>query len=95
MSYNQSRKYRNILKSCTIIVFLIAQLLFSQGIEWQREYEAVVNGDTLPSAYLGGINFSKPAFVDIDADGNFDMFTGDEANLINLQWVPQLFCVQS
>ena len=40
--------------------------------QWQREFSAVVNGDTLSGAYAGGLRYARVKLVDIDADGDFD-----------------------
>lgn len=43
---------------------------------WQQEFGAQVNGAFHPNAYTGGFGLSRPAFVDIDNDGDQDMFVG-------------------
>jgi len=73
--YNQTKI--SIMKIFAIIILLITQVLFSQEIDWQREYQAVVDGDTLFFAYSGGFSHFKPAFVDIDGDADFDLFVGE------------------
>ena len=45
-------------------------------ITWERVFEATVSGSIWENAYSGGIDFSAPTFVDIDNDGDSDMFTG-------------------
>jgi len=37
-----------------------------------------VDGQVVNCAFAGGMEFSKPTLVDIDADGDLDMFIGDE-----------------
>jgi hypothetical protein len=44
--------------------------------EWQREYGAMLNGEYSSSAYIGEKDFSRSAFVDIDNDGDSDVFLG-------------------
>jgi len=45
--------------------------------KWRREFRAELDGQTVDCAFAGGMEFSKPAFVDIDADGDPDLFVGD------------------
>ncbi|MBU4488547.1 MAG: VCBS repeat-containing protein [Candidatus Omnitrophica bacterium] len=45
-------------------------------IEWQREYGAMVDGEYATGAYAEGIDNSRPALVDIENDGDSDMFIG-------------------
>ncbi len=40
--------------------------------------KAKVEGQAIDCAFAGGMGFSKPSLVDIDADGDLDMFIGDE-----------------
>ena len=51
---------------------------------WQKEYEGMVDGNYLAEAYIGSSrNYSKPTFVDIDNDGDYDMFVGEVTGNIN------------
>lgn len=52
-------------------------------IRWNKEYEAIIDGRVLDCAYSGGMEFCKPTFVDIDADGDLDMFVGGENGRIS------------
>jgi hypothetical protein len=49
----------------------------SAQTKWRREFETRLDGRIVDCAFAGGMQFSKPAFVDIDADGDPDLFVGD------------------
>jgi uncharacterized protein (DUF2141 family) len=91
----KARKLRNIEST---FIFLWLAYLFSAPnsfsadmnhkvntpeIRWRKEYKAVVDGRVLDGAYSGGMELCKPAFVDIDADGDKDMFIGEEDGKIS------------
>jgi hypothetical protein len=64
-------------------VLLAVQLLYwlplSAGeVRLREQSAAVVDGRILHCALVGGMEFSKPAIVDIDADGDPDFFVGDK-----------------
>ncbi|MBM3238025.1 T9SS type A sorting domain-containing protein [Candidatus Poribacteria bacterium] len=59
------------------LIFILFIISTAFGVGWQQEYEAVIDGEIV-SAYWGGANWTKPAPVDIDADGDFDMFIGEQ-----------------
>ena len=78
-SYNPSRNRRTwILGALVTIQFLLCTLSSAAEIRWRREFRASLDGQTVDCALAGGMQFSKPAFVDIDADGDPDLFVGDE-----------------
>jgi len=58
------------------VLFTGNDLYAQNSIKWRQEYAAVVNGRYMSDAYVGGISGRTPAFVDIDNDGDYDMFTG-------------------
>lgn len=72
-----------------LIILPWHNLLFSQigqkneSLLWQREYNAVVNGENVAGAYIGGKNDATPTFVDIDADGDQDLFIGEYGGAIS------------
>ena len=86
--YNSSKgqKLKNIAR--TFIFFWLIYLVsvpnsFSTEIRWRKEYKAIIEGRVLDCAYAGGMEFCKPVFADIDADGDWDMFIGEENGSIS------------
>jgi len=61
-----------VFVACVIIPFCL------QGQTWQRVLEAWVDNVFLAGAYSGGVNYSRPFWVDIDADNDYDLFVGGE-----------------
>lgn len=61
----------------------VDQVRFVQGADWQKETSAIIEGTINPNAYSGGIGLARPAFVDIDADGDFDLFVGEYDGNVN------------
>lgn len=69
-----------ILKVILFFNFAIANV-FAQEFQFQREINTIpvnINGVPIQSPFAGGFSFSRPAFVDIDDDGDFDLFVGEE-----------------
>ena len=52
-------------------------------IPWARVFGGTVGGRYISGAYSGGLNASKPAYVDIDNDGDLDLFIGESHGNIN------------
>ncbi len=53
------------------------------GVTWQKENAAMVGGAYMSGAYAGGIRAATPVFIDIDHDGDYDMFTGNQDGTIS------------
>ena len=63
-----------------IIIAVVATNLPSVKAQqyWKRIFNAEVNGNKTPAAFIGGIENSWPEFVDIDNDGDFDLVVGSQ-----------------
>ncbi|MCK4427776.1 MAG: VCBS repeat-containing protein, partial [candidate division Zixibacteria bacterium] len=70
-----------IFSSVTFLLFVSNS--FSTEIRWRKEYKAIIDGRVLDCAWAGGMELCKPTFVDIDADGDLDMFIGGEDGRIS------------
>jgi len=69
---------KRVILSCFVIFSAVE--VFAQTLSFQREVDTipvVIDGVTLPEPFEGGINFPRPSFADIDADGDLDLFLGD------------------
>ncbi len=67
------------MKYATIILMLLPALLWAQPFEFQQEMDsisAIVDGDTLATAWTGGYSMATPDLCDIDGDGDFDIMLG-------------------
>jgi hypothetical protein len=59
------------------------RMVHATEIRWSEEYIAIIDGRVVDCAYSGGMEFCKLAFVDIDADGDLDIFVGEENGRIS------------
>ncbi len=67
------------MKKCLLII-LIPVLSLAQPMIWEPQGIPVdQDGRLLPIPFTGGMTDSKPEFVDIDGDGDYDVFIGDNS----------------
>jgi len=65
-----------IMKKLIILASLTLVCMYGQ--DWERIVEEYVDGVYLQGAYSGGVNYSRPYWVDIDNDSDYDLFIGGE-----------------
>jgi len=77
--YNLSGKRKWWIYGVLLVFqFLLLSQSFATEIKWRKESKAKVDGQAVDCAFVGGMEFSKLTFVDIDADGDLDIFIGDK-----------------
>ncbi|MEO0185820.1 MAG: VCBS repeat-containing protein, partial [candidate division WOR-3 bacterium] len=61
-----------------LLVFALVLPVVLYAETWQRVLPAYVDNIYLAGAYSGSVNYSRPAWVDIDGDNDYDFFIGGE-----------------
>jgi uncharacterized protein (DUF2141 family) len=67
-----------ICSTLLMIQFLLCSYSYSTEIRWRKEFKARLDGQSVDCAFAGGMEFCKLSFVDIDGDGDQDVFIGDK-----------------
>jgi hypothetical protein len=66
------------MKTKLFLLFFLPAILFAQDFQREINPFPVDNyGRIMPAPFIGGFNDLEPYFVDIDADGDYDLFAGD------------------
>lgn len=85
LSQFPTKKHMKLVGAAWIIVQLaFSSCSSSTEISWKRELGAQIDGKLVDCAFAGGMAFSKPAFADIDGDGDLDIFVGDQNGRIRI-----------
>ncbi len=74
------------LTVCKLLFSLITSstiCVVNAQTNWLPIRSGVLDGNTISGLYAGGMNWTKPAIVDIDGDGDYDMFIGKEDGTIS------------
>ena len=69
---------KKYLRYTSLVVFAVLfSNMYGQGIVWSNDIPVIENGDTLASAWAGGLNSPQFSPVDLDNDGTKDMIVFD------------------
>lgn len=60
------------------VFYFLSIISFSQSIDWEQ----VVQDDSGRPLFTGGMSYSNPTFADIDSDGDYDCFVGNDKGSI-------------
>ncbi len=71
------RTTRNFVGSAWAIEGALTPVV-SDG-QWTRIYDGLYEGKKTPGLYLGGLNWTHPALVDLDDDGDLDLLLGERS----------------
>jgi len=63
-------------------LILTSSIVIAQDVIWQQEYQASLDGE-MTCVYSGGFGYPKPVLVDIDDDGDLDLFVGESEGGVN------------
>ncbi len=78
--YHQGFLLRMIL---VCVISTIPSLAMGRDIAWQRHVDGYLNGLRM-AVYHGGMEFTKPVFVDTDNDGDEDLYVGEHDGYLNV-----------
>ena len=78
--------YRILIMLLKIAFFLVVIVISVFAQEFQREIDTIpvfIDGKPISRPFAGGVQWPKPTFVDIDNDGDWDLFVGDQDGSIH------------